>query len=304
MRAILTLEQEVPVETAIGVFATRERAEEAIKSLVENHVPEEAIVYLTRSESEAQSIGKQLGSYAGGFVGGAAGLSAGVAAATLLAVPGIGAVFALGFGAAALLGLVGAGTGAAIGSGASKGHGDPEPSTGTGTSADAAFFRQVLNEGHSLIVVRTESPQVASVACVILDKLGMSMKKGVEGKNKVTTRQLDGAIVADLVGKISLGEGTALLRDTIRELSEQGHHFILLNLAGVDFIDSAGLGELVRTHATIRSHGGNVKLVNPSRTVYDLLRVTKLDRVFDIERDEVTALDAFRNGPAAAKGAV
>ena len=75
MRAILTLEQEVPVETAIGVFAARERAEEAIKSLVENHVPEEAIVYLTRSESEAQSIGKQLGSYAGGFVGGAAGFT-------------------------------------------------------------------------------------------------------------------------------------------------------------------------------------------------------------------------------------
>jgi anti-sigma B factor antagonist len=304
MRAILKLEQEVSMETAIGVFAAREHAEQAIKNLVENHVPEEAIVYLTRSESEAQSIGKQLGSYAGGFVGGAAGLSAGVAAATLLAVPGIGAVFALGFGAAALLGLVGAGTGAAIGSGASKGHGAPEPSTGTGTSADAAFFRQVLNEGHSLIVVRTESPQVASVACAILDKFGMSMKQGVEGKNKVTTRQLDGAIVADLVGKISLGEGTALLRDTIRQLSEQGNHFILLNLAGVDFIDSAGLGELVRTHATIRSHGGNLKLVNPSRTVHDLLRITKLDRVFDIERDEVTALDSLRNGPAAAKGAV
>ncbi len=120
----------------------------------------------------------------------------------------------------------------------------------------------------------------------------------------MTTRQLDGAIVADLVGKISFGEGTTLLRDTIRELSEQGHHSILLNLAGVDFIDSAGLGELVRTHATIRSRGGNLKLVNPSPTVHDLLRLTKLDRVFDIERDEVTALDSFRNGPATAKGAV
>ena len=94
-----------------------------------------------------------------------------------------------------------------------------------------------------------------------------------------------------------------MLRDTIRQLSEQGNHFILLNLEGVDFIDSAGLGELVRTHATIRSHGGNLP-ADPSRTVHDLLRITKLDRVFDIERDEVTALDSLRNGPAAAKGAV
>ena len=175
--------------------------------MVENHVPEQAIVYLTRSESEAQSIGKHSVPMQGG-------LSAELRACLLelpshsVAVPGIGAVFALGFGAAALLGLVGAGTGAAIGSGASKGHGAPEPSAGTGTSADAAFFRQVLNEGHSLIVARTESPQVASVACAILDKFGMSMKKGVEGKNKVTTRQLNGAVVADLVGKISLGDGT------------------------------------------------------------------------------------------------
>ena len=84
------------METAIGVFVSRERAEGAVKSLLGQHVPEESIVYLTRSESEAQSVGKQLGAYAGGLVGGAARLSAGVAAATLLAVPGIGAVFALG----------------------------------------------------------------------------------------------------------------------------------------------------------------------------------------------------------------
>ena len=63
------------METAIGVFAARERAEEAVKSLLERHVPEDRIIYLTRSESEAQSMGKQLGAYAGGFVGGAAGMS-------------------------------------------------------------------------------------------------------------------------------------------------------------------------------------------------------------------------------------
>ena len=93
------------METAIGVFATRDRAEEAVNELLRNNVPENSIVFLTRSESEAKTVGKQLGAYAGGVVGGAAGMSVGVAAAVLLAVPGIGPVFALGFGAAALLGL-------------------------------------------------------------------------------------------------------------------------------------------------------------------------------------------------------
>ena len=281
------------METAIGVFVSRERAEGAVKSLLEQHVPEESIVYLTRSESEAHTVGKQLGGYAGGFVGGATRLSAGVAAATLLAVPGIGSVFALGFGAAALLGLVGAGTGAAVGTGASRAHA-MEPTTGTGTSTDATFFRQVLNDGHSLIVVRTESSQVAATACAILDKQGMRMRKGTEQKSSVATRQVDGAVVVDVVGRIALGEGTASLRDTIRELTEKGSGLILLNLSGVDFIDSAGLGELVRTHASIQHHDGQLKLVSPSRTVYDLLRVTKLDRVFDIEKDEAAALKSAR----------
>ena len=91
------------METAIGVFASRDRAEEAVKEL-KQHVPEDSIVFLTRSETEAKTVGKELGTFVGGFAGGAAGMSAGVVAATLL-VPGLGAVFALGFGAAALLGL-------------------------------------------------------------------------------------------------------------------------------------------------------------------------------------------------------
>src|ERR1700738_3053346 len=166
------------METAIGVFAIRDRAEEAVKKLREQQVPQEAIIYLTRSESEAKSIGKELCAYTGGFVGGAAGLSAGVAAATLLAIPGIGPVFALGFGAAALLGLVGAGTGAAVGASASHDHNAPAPTSEAESSEDAAYFRQILNEGHSLIVVRTESAQIAASACQVLDQLGMSMKKG------------------------------------------------------------------------------------------------------------------------------
>ncbi len=287
------------METAIGVFAARERAEEAVKSLLEHRVPEESIVYLTRSESEAKSIGKQLGAYAGGFVGGAAGLSAGVAAATLLAVPGIGPVFALGFGAAALLGLVGAGTGAAVGGGAAHDTTAPVPTSGTGSSADAAFFHQVLNQGHSFIVVRTESPQIAATACEILDQLGISMEKSATQKSKVTTRPLDGAVAVDIVGKIALAEGSALLRDTLRDLVEHGNHRILLNLQEVVFVDSAGVGELVRIHTSLHSRGGQLKLVNPSRNVHALLRITKLDQVFDIEQDEASALNSLRQGPTA-----
>jgi hypothetical protein len=194
------------MEIAVGVFAVRERAEEAVKSLLDHHVPKDSIVYLTRSESEAKSIGKELGAYTGGFVGGAAGLSAGVAAATLLAIPGIGPVFALGFGAAALLGLVGAGAGAAVGQSAAHDSSAPSPTTGEASAEDSAYFREVLNE-HSLIVVRTESAQVAASACEVLDELGMSMKKGASQKSKVTTRELGDAVAVDVLGKIALGVG-------------------------------------------------------------------------------------------------
>src|ERR1700690_840632 len=127
------------METAIGVFASRDTAEESVKELLQRGVPESALVFLTRSENEAKTVGKQLGAFAGGFVGGAAGMTAGVAAATLL-LPGIGAVFALGFGAAALLGLAGAGAGATTGSAIAHESGGPQATTGGKSSEDVAFF--------------------------------------------------------------------------------------------------------------------------------------------------------------------
>jgi anti-sigma B factor antagonist len=290
------------METAIGVFAARDRAEEAMKSLLEHHVPENRIIYLTRSESEAKNMGKQLGAYAGGFVGGAAGMSAGVAAATLLAMPGVGPVFGLGFGAAALIGAVGAGAGAAIGAVVAENPNAPTPSSGVGSSEDLSFFRNVLNEGHSVIVVRTESSQIAASACKILDQLGLSIERRATPNSTVTSRQLKGAVVAHIVGKIALSEGTGLLRNTIRNFLEHGHNQILLNLEDVDFIDSAGLGELVRTHASIRSRGGELKLVNPSTHVRQLLRITKLDRVFDILPDEISALGSLRQAAGKSAG--
>jgi anti-anti-sigma factor len=108
-------------------------------------------------------------------------------------------------------------------------------------------------------MVRTESPKVAASACQVLDELGMSMKKGATQKSKVTTRQLGDATVLDVVGRITLMDGSAQLRDAIGVLMEQGKKRIALNLAGVDSVDSSGLGELVRTHASVRSHGGQLK---------------------------------------------
>jgi anti-sigma B factor antagonist len=291
------------METAVGVFAQRDRAEQAVKKLLEQGVSQDSIVYLTRSEREATSIGKELGAYVGGLMGGAAGMSAGVVAATALAIPGVGAVFALGFGAAALFGLVGAGTGAAVGQGAAHDASAPSPTTGEASAEDSAYFQEVLNDGHSLIVVRTESPQMAATACQVLNEFGMSMKKGATQKNKVTTRELGDAMVVDIVGRLALADGTAAVRDVIGSLVQQGKKHIVLNLAAVDFVDSSGLGELVRTHASVRSHGGQLKLANPSKHVHDLLKMTKLDRVLDIEQDEASALNSFEPGQASAQTA-
>jgi anti-sigma B factor antagonist len=102
-----------------------------------------------------------------------------------------------------------------------------------------------------------------------------------------------------LSAKIALAEGTMLLRDTIHDFLRQGNNRIILNLAHVDFIDSAGLGELVRTLASVRSHSGQLKLVKPSENVHKLLRITKLDHVFDIENDEASAVMSLGQNSAA-----
>jgi anti-sigma B factor antagonist len=101
---------------------------------------------------------------------------------------------------------------------------------------------------------------------------------------------MDGPVIADFVGKIALAEGTMLLRNTIHDFLRQANNRIILNLADVDFIDSAGLGELVRTLASVRSHSGQLKLVKPSENVHKLLRITKLDHVFDVENDDASAV--------------
>ena len=281
------------METAIGVFASRDRAEQAVRELRRQGVPEQSLVFLTRSENEAEIVAKEFGAYVGGFVGGAAGMSAGVVAATLL-LPGIGPVFALGFGAAALLGLAGAGAGSTVGSAVSHDAEAPKPTPDEKCSEDAAFFREVLKEGRSLIVVRTESQELATSACGILDRLGLGMQGQTPVKMQAAIRQVGDVTVLDISGRITLGEGNVILREIVRDLAGKGHKRIVLNLAEVQYIDSSGVGELVKTHTTIRNRGGELKLTNLNRRVHDLLHMTRLSAVFAIEKDEGSAIESFR----------
>jgi anti-sigma B factor antagonist len=110
---------------------------------------------------------------------------------------------------------------------------------------------------------------------------------------KVTCRRIDSVTVVDLGGRITLGEGATVLRDTIRELLSKGENRILLNLGEVTYIDSSGLGELVSGFSLVRKSGGDLKLLHLTRKVHDLLQITKLYTVFDVQDDEARAIGAF-----------
>ena len=108
------------------------------------------------------------------------------------------------------------------------------------------------------------------------------------------TRQVNGVSIVDLSGRITLGEGSVLLRDTVRDLIAKGQKKILLNLGDVTYIDSSGIGELVSAFTTVRNHGGELKLLNLTKKVHDLLQITKLYTVFDVKDDEAAAVGAFK----------
>ena len=110
---------------------------------------------------------------------------------------------------------------------------------------------------------------------------------------KATNRQVEGVAVVDMSGRITLGEGSVVLRDTIRDLIGKGQKKILLNLGDVTYIDSSGIGELVSAFTAVRREGGELKLLNLTKKVHDLLQITKLYTVFDIKDDEAAAIKAF-----------
>ena len=109
----------------------------------------------------------------------------------------------------------------------------------------------------------------------------------------ISTRQLDGVTILDLSGRITLGEGSVQLRDAIRDLLAKGSKLILLNLADVNYIDSSGIGELVSAYTTVRNQGGELKLLNLTKKVHDLLQITKLYTVFDVKDDEASAIASY-----------
>jgi anti-sigma B factor antagonist len=94
-------------------------------------------------------------------------------------------------------------------------------------------------------------------------------------------------------GRITLGEGSVVLRDTIRDLIGKGQKKILLNLGDVTYIDSSGIGELVSAFTAVRREGGELKLLKLTKKVHDLLQITKLYTVFDIKDDEAVAIQSF-----------
>jgi anti-sigma B factor antagonist len=110
---------------------------------------------------------------------------------------------------------------------------------------------------------------------------------------KLSTRQVDGITILDLSGRITLGEGSVQLRDAVRDLLSKGSKQILLNLGDVNYIDSSGIGELVSAYTTVRNQGGELKLLNLTKKVHDLLQITKLYTVFDVKDDEATAIASY-----------
>ena len=110
----------------------------------------------------------------------------------------------------------------------------------------------------------------------------------------IRERRLDGVVILDLTGRITIGDGSLILRKHIQSLLDENQNQLLLNLAEVDYIDSSGLGEVVRSYTTVQTAGGNLKLLNLTRKVRDLMQITKLLTVLDVFDRESEALKSFR----------
>ncbi len=110
---------------------------------------------------------------------------------------------------------------------------------------------------------------------------------------RATPRENGGATIVDMSGRITLGEGSALLREMVRDILGKGQKKIILNLADVNYIDSSGIGELVSGFTTVKNQGGELKLLHLTNKVRDLLQITKLYTVFDVHSDEQAAIRSF-----------
>ena len=107
-------------------------------------------------------------------------------------------------------------------------------------------------------------------------------------------RQAGDVTILDMTGEVRIGEGAIALRDSIRNLADQGKKKVLLNLAGVKYMDSSGVGELIANYTTVTRDGGQLKLLNLTDRIQNLLVITKLLTVFDSYEDESSALQGFK----------
>jgi anti-sigma B factor antagonist len=111
---------------------------------------------------------------------------------------------------------------------------------------------------------------------------------------KIVERQVGDVVILDLHGKILIGEGDDALREAVTKLADAGKTKILLNLADVPYVDSAGLGEIVRTYTTVSRKGGKLKLLNLTKKIQDLLSITKLLTVFEAYESEDEAVRSYQ----------
>ena len=111
---------------------------------------------------------------------------------------------------------------------------------------------------------------------------------------EIEERASGGVMILELKGKLTIGEGDELLKDKVNSLIQQGHQKLLLNLEGVPYLDSTGLGEIVRTYTTVSRQGGQLKLLNLTKRIEDLLAITKLLTVFETFESEPEAVESFQ----------
>lgn len=110
---------------------------------------------------------------------------------------------------------------------------------------------------------------------------------------KIQKREVDGVEIFDVSGRITLGEASASVRKAVADEIERGHRKILINLADVSYIDSAGLGELIAAYTSVTNRGGQLKLLSLTKRVHDLMQITKLATVFDVFDDETKAIGSY-----------
>jgi anti-sigma B factor antagonist len=277
--------------TSIGIFTSPELAERAVHELLATRVARESISLLTpeAAREHAHSTGKKVGAYVGGAIGTSTGLSLGLAAATLV-VPGIGPVLAIGLGAAALLGFGGITAGKSVGSGLDALNHEERAAS----LPDVGFFHDLLRQNRSVIVVETEDISAHARASLVLDRLGIVAEPDVSGASgQLTSRNVGEVLVISLSGRFIAGEATDRLRELVDHAVELGATKLLVDMSGLTFLDSSGIGELVHAFIRVRKAGGKLRLTRLPEKIWDLMRLTHLDKVMDIENDEQRALAIF-----------